>query len=114
MNPIGRPIGMGMADPFVTHAHAQRRDRGNERDNGNEPLTPPATASGLRRVGDVANELVSEWGAARIDTLSARIAANQVERLRELSLLGYAPRWSVVETSLRLEVRRILEEVMDA
>lgn len=78
--------------------------------------TPPVPANGvgLRRVGDVANEVVAEWGARRIDTLSARIAANQVERLRELSLVGYAPRWSVVETALRLEARRILEEVMES
>lgn len=95
MNQMSHPMPIPYPMPFDIG-----RDRDKGRDTENEPsYSYPANVSPLR--GDQSK-------------LAARIAANQIERLDELSLIGCpsldpATR-DVYEAALRLAARKVLED----
>lgn len=82
--------------------------------------SPRARATGTGRVGSGVSatsqpDSVTEDRLAQdVGILAARIAANQVDQLDQLSLIGYTlgldeQTRDVVETSLRLAARKVLE-----
>lgn len=113
------PADQPVADPGAVASPSKGHSsgvHGKRKVDSTQGLTVPKSSEGppkgaVSLNGHRQDETATEQVGVEIRTnrLAARIAANQVEQLRQLSLLGYAPYWSTVETCLRLAARRVLE-----